>query len=89
MSKRAGSKNQNVNLIRDFKTLFPPIFRGDPNFLEVENWLKEIKKILDFMGVHEEGRVSLVAFMLRDEADSWWNMIKSTHDMTHITWIQF
>ena len=79
---RAGSENQNVKLIQDFKPLFPLIFRGGPNFLEAENWLKEIKKILDVMGVHEEGRVSLAAFMLRDEANIWWDMIKSTHDMT-------
>ena len=51
--------------------------------------MKEIKKILDVMGVHEEERVSLAAFMLRDEADSWWDMIKSTHDMSQMTWIQF
>ena len=51
--------------------------------------MKEIKKILDVMGVHEKGRVSLIAFMLRDEVDSWWDMIKSTHDMTQMTWIQF
>ena len=44
MSPRASSKNHNVNIIRDFKALFPLIFRGSPNFLEVENWLKEINK---------------------------------------------
>ena len=74
-----------MNLIQDFKANFPPIFQGGPNFLEAENWLKEIKKILDVMGVHEEGRVSLATFMLRDEANSWWDMIKSTHDMTQMT----
>ena len=66
----ANSENQNVSLIRDFKALIPPIFRGGPNFLEVEHWLKEIKKILDVMEVSEEMRVSLTSFMLRDEADS-------------------
>ncbi|RVW18334.1 Retrovirus-related Pol polyprotein from transposon 17.6 [Vitis vinifera] len=36
--------------------------------------MKEIKKILDVMAVPEEGRVSLASFMLRDEADNWWDM---------------
>ncbi|RVW65012.1 Retrovirus-related Pol polyprotein from transposon 17.6 [Vitis vinifera] len=62
-------------------SLTPPIFRGGPNFLEVENSMKEIKKILDVMVVPEERRVSLTSFMLRDEADNWWDMIKTTQDM--------
>ncbi|RVW12431.1 Transposon Ty3-I Gag-Pol polyprotein [Vitis vinifera] len=36
--------------------------------------MKEIKKILDVMAVPEEGRASLASFMLRDEADNWWDM---------------
>ena len=78
----ASSEYQNVSLIREFKALTPPIFWGGPNFLEAENWLKEIKKILDVMVVPKEMRVSLASFMLRDEADNWWDMIKTTQDVT-------
>ncbi|KAL6329580.1 hypothetical protein AAG906_022284 [Vitis piasezkii] len=86
-----GFECQNVSLIWEFKALTPPIFRGGPNFLEAENWMKKIKKILDVMAMKEikkildvmivldERRVSL-AFMLRDEADNWWDMIKTTQD---------
>ena len=63
-----------MSLIWEFKALTPPIFRGGPNFLEAKNWMKEIKKILDVMAVPEEGRASLASFMLRDEADNWWDM---------------
>ena len=84
-----GSECQNVSLIREFKALNPPIFRGGPNFLEAENWMKEIKKILDVMAVPEEMRVSLASFMLRDEADNWWDMIKTTQDVTKMVWMQF
>ncbi|KAJ9680286.1 hypothetical protein PVL29_019564 [Vitis rotundifolia] len=69
--------------------LTPPIFRGGPNFLETENWMKEIKKILDVMVVPKERRVSLASFMLRDEADNWWDMIKTTQDVTQMVWMQF
>ena len=85
----AGSKCHNVTLIREFKALTPPIFLGGPNFLEAENWMKEIKKILDVMAVPEEMRVSLASFMLRDEADNWWDMIKTTQDVTKMVWVQF
>ena len=67
----------------------PPIFLGGPNFLEVENWMEEIKKILDVMAVPEERRGSLASFMLRDEADNWWDMIKTSQDVTKMVWMQF
>ncbi|KAL6340737.1 hypothetical protein AAG906_022237 [Vitis piasezkii] len=51
--------------------------------------MKEIKKILDVMAVPEEGRVSLASFMLRDEADNWWDMnmtvIESTAKFTQLS----
>ncbi|KAJ9672764.1 hypothetical protein PVL29_026116 [Vitis rotundifolia] len=85
----AGSKYPNMGLIWEFKALNPPIFRGGPNFLEAENWMKEIKKILDVMAVPEEMRVSLASFMLRDEVDNWWDVIKTTQDVTQMVWMQF
>ena len=41
------------------------------------------------MAVPEEMRVSLAFFMLRDEADNWWDMIKTTQDVTKMVWVQF
>ena len=78
-----------VRLIKDLKALVTPVFWGGINFLEAENWLKEVKKILDVLEVPEERRVSLASFMLRDEADSWWDMVKSTDDVPHMGWTQF
>ena len=49
--------------------------------------MKEIKKILDVMAVLGKGRVSLALFMLRDEADNWWDMIKTTQDVTQMVWM--
>ena len=63
-------EKMDMRLIKDFKALIPPVFRGGVNFLEVEHWLKEVKKVLDVLEVPEEWRVSLASFMLRDEADS-------------------
>ena len=48
-----------------------------------------MKKILDVLEVPEERRVSLASFMLRDEADSCWDMVKITHDVPHMGWTQF
>ena len=85
----AGSEFQNMSLVREFKALTFPIFRGGPNFLEAENWMKEIKKILHVMAVLEEKRVSLASFMLRNETNNWWDMINTTRDVTKMVWMQF
>ena len=65
------------------------MFRGGINFLEAEHWLKEVKKILDVLEVPEERRVSLASSMLRDEVDSWWDMVKNTYDVPRMGWTQF
>ena len=82
-------EKMDVRLIKDFKALIPPVFRGGINFLEAEHWIKEVKKILDVLEVPKERRVSLDSFMLRDEADNWWDIFKSTHDVPHMGWTQF
>ena len=41
------------------------------------------------MTVPKEMRVSLAFFMLMDEADNWWDMLKTTQDVTQMAWIQF
>ncbi|XP_034677757.1 uncharacterized protein LOC117908237 [Vitis riparia] len=41
------------------------------------------------MAMLEERRVSLASFMLRDEADNWWDMIKTTQDVTQMVWMRF
>ena len=41
------------------------------------------------MAVPEERRVSLASFMLRDEVDNWWEMIKTIQDVTKMVWMQF
>ena len=40
------------------------------------------------MAILEEMRVSLAFFMLRDEIDSQWDMIKTTQNVTQMAWIQ-
>lgn len=75
--------------IQEFKALVPPIFQGGLNFLKAKHWLKEIKKILDVINVPKERRVSLTSFMLRDEVDGLWDMIKSNYDVTQMRWTQF
>ena len=84
LPSRVIPEKMDVRLIKDFEALIPLVFRGGINFLEVKHWLKEVKKILDVLEVPKEWRVSLASFMLRNEADSWWDMVKSTHDVPHM-----
>lgn len=65
-----------------------PIFKGGYDS-EAENWLEEVKKTLDMLGVAESRMVSLASYMLRGEANLWWETVKSTQDVMHMTWKQF
>ncbi|XP_028127600.1 uncharacterized protein LOC114324084 [Camellia sinensis] len=55
-----------------------------------ENWLRQIEKMLDTMGITEAtDRIALATFELDDEADHWWELMKNTRDMASLSWNQF
>lgn len=55
-----------------------------------ENWLRQIEKMLDTLGITEDAdRIALAIFELDDEADHWWELIKNTCDITDTSWDQF
>ena len=47
----------------------PPSFNGEPNAEAVEHWLRRMKRILVGLDILEEKMVSLVAYMLVDDAN--------------------
>lgn len=81
-------EDRSANIVKAFMSLSPPTFKGGYDSV-AENWLEEVKKILDVLGVAESRMVSLASYMLRGEANLWWNMVKSTQNVTQFTWEQF
>jgi len=90
--QNVGGNNGNPRLVtaKQFKELGPPEFLEKPEPLKAETWLKQITKIFDVLGCSEEQKVPFATFMLRDEADHWWESVKRTQpDALKMSWEKF
>ncbi|MBG9689342.1 hypothetical protein ABD91_00070, partial [Lysinibacillus sphaericus] len=82
--------NSQAVTAKQFKELGPPEFKGEPKPLVAETWIKQITKIFDVLGCSEEQKVPFAAFMLRGEADYWWESIKRTQPAAlKMSWEKF
>ena len=48
-----------------------------------------IEKIFEFVRIEDNEKVTYTAYMLRNDARIWWDMVKRTHDVTVMTWMDF
>ncbi|XP_028081778.1 uncharacterized protein LOC114283146 [Camellia sinensis] len=88
--ERNNQQNERTRLFSKFRKQRPPKFTGVPNPKVAENWLQQIEKMLDTMGITEAAdRIALAVFELDDEADHWWELIKNTRDVASLSWNQF
>ncbi|KAI8538530.1 hypothetical protein RHMOL_Rhmol09G0110600 [Rhododendron molle] len=68
----------------------PPTFNGDPNPTVAETWLKEVKVIMDTLGINLDGdRVALATYQLKREARYWWDLMEATHAIATMTFAKF
>ena len=82
--------NARTVTVKQFKELGPPEFHGKPDPLQAEAWVKQITKIFDVLRCTEDQKVPFATFMLRGEADHWWESIKRTHHMAlEMSWAEF
>ena len=82
--------NARMVTAKQFKELGTPEFHEKPDPLKVEAWLKQITKIFDVLRCTDDQKVPFATFMLRGEADHWWEAVKRTHvSALEMTWIEF
>ncbi|XP_028060047.1 uncharacterized protein LOC114263663 [Camellia sinensis] len=87
---RNNRQNERTRLFSKFRKQRPPKFADVPDPKVVENWLRQIGKMLGTMGITEAtNRIALAVFELDDEADHWWELIKNTRDVASLLWNQF
>ncbi|XP_028072454.1 uncharacterized protein LOC114274676 [Camellia sinensis] len=87
---RNNRQNERTRLFSEFRKQRPPKFIGVPDPKIAENWLQQIEKMLDTMGITEAAdRIALAVFELDDEVDHWWELIKNTRDVASLSWNQF
>jgi hypothetical protein len=71
----------------DFLRLKPPTFAGSSNPLDVDDWLRTIKRKLEAIGCPENQRVQLVAHQLSGMALAWWDTFNVA--IRDATWAEF
>ena len=78
-----------IETMKRFMVMQPPSFNGEPNVEAIEHWLRRMKRILVGLDIPEERKVSLVADMLVDKANFWWESMKRVYDIDVMTWKEF
>lgn len=63
-------------LLKDFMALRPPEFYGGLDVLAAENWMLTVEKHLRSMGYDDTQRVQLASFLLRGDAERWWETVR-------------
>lgn len=59
--------------MKHFNCLHPPEFISNGTMIEAGEWIRNITKIINTMGItHDEDLVRLASFQLRSNADEWW-----------------
>ncbi|XP_028119520.1 uncharacterized protein LOC114317028 [Camellia sinensis] len=87
---RNNRQNERTRLFSEFRKQRPLKLTGVPDPKVAENWLRQIEKMLDTIGITEDAdRITLAVFELDDKADHWWELIKNMHDVTNMSWNQF
>ena len=59
------------DVLERFRRLRPPVFKGQADYLEADNWKNQMEKLFDGMRCTDEDRVVLAVYMLEGEVDHW------------------
>ena len=65
------------------------MFKSELDPMGAEGWIKKLTKIFEAMQISDEGKMTLVPYILEDEDDFWWDMITRTEDVDTMTWEAF
>ncbi|XP_074323496.1 uncharacterized protein LOC141660410 [Apium graveolens] len=80
---------QNVATFKSFKSLNPPEFHGTSYPIAARVWLREIKKTFEIVGVENDKKTLFAAYMLKEEANYWWEAKRNLEGTTVISWDRF
>ncbi|XP_057949339.1 uncharacterized protein LOC131144622 [Malania oleifera] len=66
--------------IDQFTRLKPPILKGSADPIRVENWIRDIEKVLDVLNCTEKQNVAFATFKLTGKAQRWWESVKKLEE---------
>ncbi|XP_068319750.1 uncharacterized protein [Pyrus communis] len=73
----------------EFRKAQPSIFKGDPNLMQAEEWLRQIKRKLNDQNVPENLKVTIACTYLEGQAYHWWESVLVNLDLQITTWTAF
>ena len=77
MVNRGGGEPAEFRGLSAFQKQQPPKFSGGYNPEGAKSWVAQIEKIFQAMGCPEEHKVNFATYVLIDEAETWWNFVKT------------
>ena len=91
------NRNQNPELpynsmassFKAFQSLRPPEFKGTANPVEARVWLKEMEKSFEILQITEEQKTVFATYILKGEANFWWESKKNLEGDDVVTWERF
>ncbi|XP_052177643.1 uncharacterized protein LOC127791705 [Diospyros lotus] len=78
-----------ATVLRDFMALRPPEFSGGADATVAEDWLLAVEKHLRSIDCAEAHRVRLGTFLLRGDAERWWETTRQRYGDGGPSWAQF
>ena len=91
------NRNQNLDVpnnvvassFKAFQSLRPPEFKGTVDPVEARAWLKEMKKSFEILQIADDQKTVFAIYMLKGEANFWWESKKNLEGEGIITWERF
>ena len=65
------------------------VYDGNFDPIELEDWIRRMKKIFAGVEVPEEKKVNIGTFYLAGEVDIWWSTMKDKLQGPGLTWAKF
>ena len=81
--------NVGGQLLKNFMALQPPEFYGGIDVLVAKNWMLFVEKHLRTMGCSNVQRVQFATFLLRDDAERWWETARQRYIGREPSWVEF
>ena len=81
--------NMMASSFQAFQSIRPPEFKGTTDLVEARAWLKEMEKSFEILRVAEEQKTIFATYMLKGEANLWWESKKNFEEEDIVTWDRF
>ncbi|XP_021801634.1 uncharacterized protein LOC110745800, partial [Prunus avium] len=81
--------DQIMRIQGEFRKTRPPVFKGDPNPMVAEEWLRQMRRKMNEQRVPENLKVTIASTYLEGQAYHWWEFVLAMPDVEIATWVAF